>query len=594
MFDLRPWQQRARRLVAEIVRDTPPDQNTILLEAGIGSGKTLAALISAKDAIDSKLAARIIVVTFTSHLVRQWGKIATAVGLNLLECRTGNGVLKEGFPIDANGYIATFAAVASLSTLHETFTTGVRTIVIIDEIHHLGEDYDDAESSNPSEMTQWAEEAYNAFKNALMVLALSGTPYRTDKKQIPFVEYEADPVKDLYKLKSDIQYTYGQSVFDGICRRVVFETLDGPIDMNVSFEKNGIITSPPRNETLRFADKVDPDRYYDRLVAALIIDNEYSPLKSKNQLLIELIRKATNKLHDLRQTEPRAGGLIIAGTKESARKLRTLIKQMTGHDAILVLEDVEKASDLIAAFVDGDSPWIIAVNMVAEGVDIPRLRVCLYLSAKTAWLYVMQVIGRIVRDPPGQSYFFCFPDPRINKIIAQIEEELEIWLRKKKDGLGPPTPEFKKIIELNKALGDEWAGMVAGEPITAAEMTAVETMRHAMPELTDSDYLVLVQIARKTSAEKQQQARTRTPSSDPGMSYTEIRLRLRQDIQRGVGRLNKLRPDWAHNDIHAALNRDVGVRGKNSASQEQLEHMLALIREWIAVAERNGNDNQQS
>jgi superfamily II DNA/RNA helicase len=265
------------------------------------------------------------------------------------------------------------------------------------------------------------------------------------------------------------------------------------------------------------------------------------------------------------------------------------LKQITGLNAILVLEDVEKASDLIDAFRDGDSPWIIAVNMVAEGVDIPRLRVCIYLSAKTAWLYVMQVIGRIVRDPPGQSYFFCFPDPRIEKIIAQIEEELEIWLRKKTPGEAPPKPELKKIIELNEAAGDEWTGMVAGEPVTAGEMQAVDNMRHVMPDLSDSDYLVLLQMARKTSAAKQQQARTAAPAANTGMSYTEIRVDLRQRIQRAVGRLNKLRPDLAHNDIHAALNKDVGVRGKDAASKEQLEHMLALAQEWIAVAERDDN-----
>jgi superfamily II DNA or RNA helicase len=586
MIELRPWQQTARNLIAKSLSLPPSDNNTILIEAGIGSGKTLAALISAKDAYDSKRIGRIIVVTFTSHLVRQWGKVATAVGLNLLECRGGNGVLKEGFPVDAQGYITTFASVSAFSAMHESHATGLKAIIILDEIHHLGEDYDS--KSTDSDMTEWAKENYSAFKNAHMILALSGTPYRTDKKRIPFVQYEPKPDEnDLYKLISDVQYSYGQSVYDEICRRVVFDSLDGPIDMTVNFEKNGTVVKK-HTEIIRFEDKIDPERYYDRLAAALKIDSEYNPSKSKNQLVVDLIRKANNRLHDLRLTDPRAGGLVIANDKDAARKLKTMIRQVTGHDAILILEDIDKTSDLISAFEKGDSPWIIAVNMVAEGVDIPRLRVCIYLSTKTAWLYVMQVIGRIVRSPPGQSYFFFLPDPRLVKITKKIEELLEIWLRKKKPGPAPPAPEFKKFIDLNNAAGDKWSGMVAGEPATAAEMEQVDEMRRTMPDLNDADYLVLLQMARKTKASREQNAKTAKPQSDDmGMSYTDIRLDLRAKIQKRVGKLHILRPDRPANDIHTDLNKAIGVRGKNSASREQLEHMLALIDEWIALAERN-------
>jgi superfamily II DNA or RNA helicase len=592
MTDLRPWQQNARRLVAETLRDVPPDKNTLLVEAGIGSGKTLAALIAALDAIESKQIARIIILTFTSHLVRQWGKAATLVGLKLLECRGGNGAMKDGFPADANGYVTTFAAVNNLCDMHEALATGRRTLVIIDEIHHLGEDHEE-DFDIDNAMTKWAERAYTAFKNVVLILALSGTPYRTDKKFIPFVEYKEDAYRDMYLLKSDLQYSYGQSVFDGICRRVIFEQLDGPVELTISLEKNGVIEKV-ESQTVRFNDNIERERYHDRLVAALKIDNEYNPSKSKNQLLIDLIRKANNKLHDLRISNPRAGGLIIADNKDHARKLRVLLKQVTGYDAIVVLEDVTNASDLIDAYRDGDSPWIIAVNMIAEGIDIPRLRVCVYLSCKTAWLYVMQVIGRVVRDPPGQSYFYSYPDPRLMKIIKQIEEELEIWLRRKGRGPPPPPPEFTRIIELNNASGDQWSGLVAGEPVTAAEMHAVDSMRQSMPELTDADYLTLLQIARKTTATKQQHERTKATVPVNGMSYTEVRIDLRGRIQKAVGRINKLRPDLAHNDIHNQLNRQCGTRGKDAASIEQLEHMLALAQEWIATVERTNDHKEQS
>lgn len=597
MKKLHLWQVQARGLVAGKLKAS---EQIVLIEAGIGSGKTIAALMSAKDAIESRQIARVIVVTFTSHLVRQWGAVASVVGLNLWECRVGNGSIKDGFPVDSHGYVVTFASVASMPDLHEAHATGLRTLVIIDEIHHLGEEHQ--EDRSDTVLTEWAKHNYAAFKNANMVVALSGTPYRTDKKRIPFVQYDPHPNDDgLYRLQSDITYTYGQSVADGICRRVLFETLDGPIDMNVLLRNKltGVETTHPR--IVKFADKIEADKYYERLLAAVTSDSEYTPAKSKNQLLIGLMRKAINKLNDLRLTDPRAGGLIVTGTKDAARRLKILIKQMTGHDAILVLEDVDKASDLIDAFRAGDSPWIIAVNMVTEGVDIPRLRVCLYLSIKTAWLYVMQVIGRIVRDPPGQSYFFCFPDPRLMKIIEKIEKELEFVLRNKYKAPPPPPSAFEKIVKLNNATGDVWAGMIAGEAVTDEEMQAVEMWRKAMPGLDDVDFLLLLQLVRKNKASrqerqeqntKQSEQRTSQPADEDipfenGMSYTDIRLSLRGRIQKRVGELHTLDPQRAANDIHTALNREVGVRGKDAASTEQLEHMLALAEEWIATVRSN-------
>jgi len=370
---LRRWQKQARDLIADRLRDLSSGNNTILIEAGIGSGKTLTALVAARDALDKKQIGRVIVVTFTSHLVRQWGKVATIAGLNLLESRGGNGALKDGFPVDAQGYITTFASVSSLSDIHEANANSLRTMVIIDEIHHLGEEDEISPDPNKS-MTKWAEDCYAAFKNSRFVVALSGTPYRTDNKQIPFVEYHSDTYRDMYLLKSDIQYSYGESVADGICRRVVFETLDGPVNLDILLSKDGQIVDR-RNEIVRFEDNIEREKWHERLAAALKIDNEYKPISAKNQLLIDIIRKANNKLNDLRVTDPRAGGLLIADNKDHARKLRAVLKAITGQDAILILEDVEKASDLIEAYRDGSSPWIIAVNMVAEGVDIPRLRV---------------------------------------------------------------------------------------------------------------------------------------------------------------------------------------------------------------------------
>ena len=47
-------------------------------------------------------------------------------------------------------------------------------------------------------------------------------------------------------------------------------------------------------------------------------------------------------------------------------------------------------------------PWIVAVNMVSEGVDIPRLRVGVYATAAKTPLIFRQIVGRFVRTIPGR------------------------------------------------------------------------------------------------------------------------------------------------------------------------------------------------
>ena len=54
-----------------------------------------------------------------------------------------------------------------------------------------------------------------------LCLNLSGTPFRNDNNQIPFVEY-ADG-----KSRADFSYGYGDALADNVCRPVYFPTIEG-------------------------------------------------------------------------------------------------------------------------------------------------------------------------------------------------------------------------------------------------------------------------------------------------------------------------------------------------------------------------------
>jgi superfamily II DNA or RNA helicase len=77
--------------------------------------------------------------------------------------------------------------------------------------------------------------------------------------------------------------------------------------------------------------------------------------------------------------------------------------------------------------------WIIAVRMISEGVDIPRLMISVYATNVTATLFFRQFVGRTVRvrhrGAEEVSTIFIPSDPRIVKEAADIEEEVHRFLK---------------------------------------------------------------------------------------------------------------------------------------------------------------------
>ncbi|MFJ2645928.1 helicase-related protein [Streptomyces sp. NPDC087420] len=63
----------------------------------------------------------------------------------------------------------------------------------------------------------------------------------------------------------------------------------------------------------------------------------------------------------------------------------------------MAVSDEPKATKVIERFSEGDSRWIVAVQMIAEGVDIPRLAVAVYAPNIRTQMFFIQITGRFVR-----------------------------------------------------------------------------------------------------------------------------------------------------------------------------------------------------
>jgi superfamily II DNA or RNA helicase len=68
-----------------------------------------------------------------------------------------------------------------------------------------------------------------------------------------------------------------------------------------------------------------------------------------------------------------------------------------GESAAVVTYRESNPLSTIENFKHGKDKWIISVGMISEGTNIPRLRVCCYLSQVNTELYFRQVLGRVMR-----------------------------------------------------------------------------------------------------------------------------------------------------------------------------------------------------
>jgi len=388
-LELREWQKEA---FDRFIRHESFD---FLAVATPGAGKTIFAMRCAHLMLSGGKVDRIVVVAPSSHLRKQWVKSAHRCGIDL------NGEFENADGREARDYhgiVVTYQAVGSQPDLHRRLAG--RTFVIFDEIHHAG-----------ANMT-WGDAIQHAFGPAAFRLCISGTPFRRDNNPIPFIQYENN------KSSADYDYGYADALRDDVCRSVYFPAFEGEISW----------LSEDEMRTHTFDDELTEEEAGQRLRAALLAPT----------WMEDVIREAHGELMRIREDEPDAGGLLIAMDQNHAKEAARLIKKVTGYDPVIAISEDEDASRRIVEFERGSSPWIVAVKMVSEGVDIPRLRVCVYATNVTSALFFRQAIGRIVRRRNSEdtdAYFFIPKDKRLVIHALEVKHERDHVLREQREAV---------------------------------------------------------------------------------------------------------------------------------------------------------------
>ena len=327
----------------------------------------------------------------TEHLKVQWAEAAARAGLPLDPTyAAGKGRTASDFV----GVVVTYAGVAVNPLAMRIRTERFKTLVILDEVHHAGD------------ALSWGEGVQEAFGPATRRLALTGTPFRSDVNPIPFVSYT--PGEDgVPRSRSDFTYGYADALADHVVRPVLFLAYSG--DMTWRTRAGDEIAA-------RLGEPLTKDHAAHALRTALHPEGSWVPA---------VLEAADRRLSEVRRHVPDAGGLVIASDQDSARAYAKLLRRISGEAPTLVLSDEKAASRRIAAFTEGDSRWMVAVRMVSEGVDVPRLAVGVYATTTATPLFFAQAVGRFVRARRrGETASVFVPSvPSLLGFAAEIEAE---------------------------------------------------------------------------------------------------------------------------------------------------------------------------
>ena len=550
--DLRAWQRFA---LSTYLRQSPRDFTAV---ATPGAGKTRFALVLAEHLMRSHEVQGLTVVTPTEHLKKQWADAAHAHGLRLDPTFT-NAAGRAGRDFD--GVVVTYAQVAMAPLLHRARTEARRTFVVLDEIHHAGD------------ALSWGDGVREAFMPATRRLALTGTPFRSDVTPIPFVSYSPDGEGALRSL-ADTSYGYGDALRDGVVRPVLFLAYSGEMRWR---------TSAGAELAARLGEPMTADATAQAWRTALDPAGEW---------IAQVLRAADQRLTAKRREMPDAGGLVIATDQATARAYALLLRRICGEPPVVVLSDDPTSSRKIGEFRRSNDRWMVAVRMVSEGVDVPRLAVGVYATSVQTPLFFAQAIGRFVRARArGETATVFVPSvPSLLSLAAELEGERDHVLGKPADGFddaaladalrardGADVEEGLGFQALEASAAFDRALYDGNEFGAYAEAGSAEEQDFlGLPGLLEPD-----QVAMLLRQRQHQQLKGHKVSLGPEPEPEEVPAYERVATLRK--RLSSLvaahaaRSGMPHAQIHAELRRRCGGPATAQASADQLEARIAAL-----------------
>ncbi|MYL24475.1 helicase [Halomonas alkaliantarctica] len=404
---LRDWQQRC---LTQALQELSPSKPHFLCQATPGAGKMLMAAVLADQLLQHDE------IDYVLYLGP--GRDVVSRAEETLADVTGFVMSGE---LGARGGCYTYQSLRTRLRTLQQLGAQFRVLLIWDESHHAGRLPGTQQGAN-----EWGQALLLLERYMRYTLALSGTPWRTDGSCLPLLRYLDIPSADddgsgkaddeaplKQRLVPDFVYTLQEAVRDGVCRLPYLKLIDNRhIKLTLTHTNH---KKPPKQKQFSSIPKLlrHPSVGYADLLRH-DVPMEY------------VLTQGMAKLAALRQAQPEAGGLVVAADIEHAEEITEWLMDQ-GEDVCLVTSQTPNAHAKLRAFRASPQAWIVSVGMISEGVDIPRLRVCCYLSRIRTEQHFRQVLGRIIRrlglhDP--DCYLYVLNETLLRRYANRIADDL--------------------------------------------------------------------------------------------------------------------------------------------------------------------------
>jgi superfamily II DNA or RNA helicase len=369
---LREWQDRALPVVLERLYEA----GVATLHAAPGAGKTVFSAEVFRSLVRARYVDRLVVVVPSVALVQQWKEALGKLAIHV-DDQPRDGIFEHPQTV---GAVVTYQSLPSGARGHRARLDAARTLVVLDEVHHVGE------------KKAWGHAVQTVIGDAgageihpVAVLNMTGTLFRSSGQlRISTVRYQEVQTDDGAKYEAVADYSVPTVALIGTALR--------PPDLYVFGAQAELIDL--RTEQVIAGDIADLDRESRR--AVISVQNESR--QWVEGFAREAVRLLLNQQRALGHEEP-LKMLYVASNQRAARRAADALNTVTGEDfARLVVSDEPNALRTLSnARRERRSCAIVAVRMVTEGFDCPAVSTIAYASNVVAELFVAQMMARAMR-----------------------------------------------------------------------------------------------------------------------------------------------------------------------------------------------------
>ena len=506
-----------------------------LADATPGAGKTYFSAFCAQVEKEETPSIFTVIVVPTTALKKSFLNSYHDVGISLTT------VLKDGKgrPKEFGGAVITYQQLPNLISTFETWhALGQKMMFVFDEIHHASED------------NKWGCAAESCGRMATKILAMTGTPFRSDGSKISFIHYDENNIA-----VSDASYNYREAVAQEDCREVFFMHDDGVAE----YYKNEMDLERGNLTKSQISQAKNGEEYN---VSKVIF-------KKDSEWLNKVLFKADQKLEQYRAVAPDAGGIIICrpglddNSDRHLKPIADMMETMTGERPEIITHEDKDANTKIEKFRSSHKRWIISVRKISEGVDIKRLRVMAILSYPSTELLFRQLVGRVVRVVnKGQNEnatVFIAKFPQLVEWAAKIMEEAAQGVKDRKKNKGKENGNGINGSFFAKGCTHEHGGgtSIYGEQYNPIEITFAEHLKTNDPMLTSVSTAQVAHLCKKLGITPPEYEQATKP-------LHEQKMEKRKEISDLCNRIAYQKaepgekPDFA--GVRKALNSILGVK----------------------------------